>query len=203
MSWGELRPPQSPLLPLPVDCAFVVDAHLCRGCRATSLSVAPPLAAHIVSIVLSAHCSSPAEIFRCNLATPTDDCTDKQTTNCISEALYQGITDGIVSSGLAAAGYASIHMDDCWPQMNPPRDPTTNELVGDKVRFKSGMAALGQYIHAAGLSFALYTSESVSTCGGYPGSENNEVLDAQTFASWGVSAARGHFASRTHAGRGV
>jgi hypothetical protein len=51
------------------------------------------------------------EIFRCNLETPTDDCTDKKTTACISEALYQGITDGLVSSGLAAAGYASVHMD--------------------------------------------------------------------------------------------
>ena len=53
------------------------------------------------------------EIFRCNLATPTDNCTDKATTGCISEALYQGITDGLVSSGLAAAGYASVHMDEC------------------------------------------------------------------------------------------
>ena len=53
------------------------------------------------------------EIFRCNLATPTDDCSDKRSTACISEALYQGITDGLVSSGLAAAGYSSVHMDDC------------------------------------------------------------------------------------------
>jgi hypothetical protein len=51
------------------------------------------------------------EIFRCNLNTPTDDCTDKTSTKCISEALYQGITDGLVSSGLAASGYASVHMD--------------------------------------------------------------------------------------------
>ncbi len=35
------------------------------------------------------------EIFRCNLATPTDDCTDKTTTNCISEALYQGQVCGV------------------------------------------------------------------------------------------------------------
>lgn len=52
------------------------------------------------------------EIFRCRLATPTDDCTDKTTTNCISEALYQGQADAMVSGGFAAAGYASIHMDD-------------------------------------------------------------------------------------------
>ena len=54
------------------------------------------------------------EIFRCNLNTPTDDCTDKQTTACISEALYQGVTDAMVADGpggsFAAAGYASIHM---------------------------------------------------------------------------------------------
>ena len=50
------------------------------------------------------------EIFRCNLYTPTDDCTDKSTTKCISEALYQGQADAMVSEGFAAAGYASIHM---------------------------------------------------------------------------------------------
>lgn len=31
---------------------------------------------------------------------------------CISEALYQGQADAMVSGGFAAAGYASIHMDD-------------------------------------------------------------------------------------------
>jgi alpha-N-acetylgalactosaminidase len=54
------------------------------------------------------------EIFRCNLYTPTDDCTDKATTNCISEALYQGQADAMVANGaasFAAAGYASIHME--------------------------------------------------------------------------------------------
>ena len=49
---------------------------------------------------------APEQIFRCRLATPTDDCTNKANTSCISEALYQGITDAVVSSGLAAAGYA-------------------------------------------------------------------------------------------------
>jgi len=52
------------------------------------------------------------EIFRCNLDTPTDDCTDKTSTMCISEALYQGQADAMVAGGFAAAGYASIHMDD-------------------------------------------------------------------------------------------
>ena len=75
---------------------------------------------------------------------------------------------------------------DCWEEKNPPRDPATNELAGDHIRFSSGMKALGDYVHAAGLSFAMYTAESPLTCGGFPASANNEVLDAKTFASWGV-----------------
>ena len=50
------------------------------------------------------HIHTQWEIFRCNLYTPTDDCTDKQTTKCISEALYQGQADAMVSEGFAAAG---------------------------------------------------------------------------------------------------
>jgi len=126
------------------------------------------------------------EIFRCHLSTPTDNCTDKTSTGCISEALYQGITDALVANGFAAAGFASVHMDDCWEEKSPPRDPTTNELAGDHIRFPSGMKALGDYVHAAGLSFAMYTAESPHTCGGFPASANNEVIDAKTFASWGV-----------------
>jgi alpha-galactosidase len=74
----------------------------------------------------------------------------------------------------------------CWEEKNPPRDPVTQELRGDAKRFPSGMPALGAYIHAKNLSFALYTAESDETCGGYPASANHEVIDANTFARWGV-----------------
>ena len=40
--------------------------------------------------------------------------------------------------------------------------------------------------HGKGLAYALYTAESPHTCGGYPASANHEMLDAQTFADWGV-----------------
>ena len=77
-------------------------------------------------------------------------------------------------------------MDDCWEEKNPPRDPTTKELRADTKRFPSGMKALGDYVHAKNLSYAIYTAESTETCGGYPASANYEVLDANTFASWEV-----------------
>jgi len=126
------------------------------------------------------------EIFRCNLATPTDDCTNPLTTNCISEALYKGQADAMVSQGFAAAGYASLHMDDCWEEKNPPRDPTTGRLRADAKRFPSGMDGLGVYVHSKNLTYSIYTAESTETCGGYPGSQGHELLDAQTFADWKV-----------------
>lgn len=37
-----------------------------------------------------------------------------------------------------------------------------------------------------GVRFAIYTAESPTTCAGYPASAKHEVVDADTFASWGV-----------------
>ena len=71
-------------------------------------------------------------------------------------------------------------------ETTPPRDPTTNELRGDRKRFPAGMKALGDYIHGKGLKYAQYTAESPTTCEGYPASAGHEGLDAMVFASWGV-----------------
>jgi len=120
------------------------------------------------------------EIFRCRIncsAEPED---------CISERLYREQADAMVSQGFLQAGYSGIHMDDCWERKTPPRDPSTSQLVGDPERFPSGMKALGDYYHARGLKYGLYTAESATTCGGYPGSKDHEMLDAKTFAEWGV-----------------
>ena len=120
------------------------------------------------------------EIFRCNV-----DC-EKEPDNCISERLYHQQADALVSQGFLDMGYNAIHMDDCWERKVPPRDPETGRLVGDPIRFPSGMKALGDYYHSKGAKYALYTAESPTTCGGYPASANHEMLDAETFADWGV-----------------
>jgi alpha-galactosidase len=117
------------------------------------------------------------QTFRC-----TNNCT-LAPDDCISETLYRGQADALVDGGYAQAGYASIHLDDCI--IAPTRD-SAGKLQADPARFPSGFAALGAYIHGKGLSYALYTAEGTSTCSGLPGSAHQEVLDAQTFASWGV-----------------
>lgn len=120
------------------------------------------------------------ELFRCDT-----DCT-KDPDMCISEHLYKGQTDGLVEGTFLDAGYTGIHIDDCWEEKKPSRDPKTGELQADPDRFPSGMKALGDYMHSKGASFGLYTAESTKTCGGYPASGNNEFRDAKTFARWGV-----------------
>jgi len=120
------------------------------------------------------------EIYRCGT-----DCA-AHPNDCISETLYKQQADAMVAQGFNTVGYNSIHMDDCWEEKVPARDPVTNKLRGDSKRFPSGMKALGDYYHAKGIKYALYTAESPTTCGGYPASANHELLDAKTFAEWGV-----------------
>jgi hypothetical protein len=118
------------------------------------------------------------EVFRCEV-----DCVSHPST-CISEKLYKDQTDSLVSGGFLAAGYDTLHLDDCWENVNPPR--TGGELTGNTTRFPSGMAALGTYIHSKNARYGLYTAENSLTCGGYPASAGYETQDALTFAKWGV-----------------
>ena len=41
-------------------------------------------------------------------------------------------------------------------------------------------------MHAQGLKLGIYEDVGTKTCAGFPGSEGNIQLDAQTFADWGV-----------------
>ncbi len=121
------------------------------------------------------------ELFRCDVDCQSDP------DNCISEKLYKEQTDALVENKYIEAGYTGIHMDDCWEEKNPPRDPKTGRLQPNSTRFPSGLKALGDYMHGKGATFGLYTAESPTTCGGYPASApDHEKIDAETFASWGV-----------------
>ena len=75
------------------------------------------------------------ELFRCNLATSTDDCSDPSTTRCVSEALYHGVADALVATGLASAGYAAVHLDDCWQAENRS---SSNDLLWNACACLSG-----------------------------------------------------------------
>ena len=102
----------------------------------------------------------------------------------VSEQLIKDTADLFVSSGLKAAGYQYVNIDDCW--MTRSRDPQTDRLVPDAAKFPDGIAGTADYVHGKGLKLGIYSDAGTNTCAGYPGSLGHEVLDAQTFADWGV-----------------
>jgi len=103
--------------------------------------------------------------------------------NChINETLIQETADELVSSGLFAAGYEYMNLDDCWALSRS----SNGTIQPDPVAFPSGMAALASYVHGKGLKFGLYSDAGYKTCAGRPGSLNYEVEDANTYASWQV-----------------
>ena len=104
-----------------------------------------------------------------------------------SDVLEQA--DFLVSSGLAAAGYDTVNLDDGW--MATART-SNGSLTWNTTRFPNGIPWLASQIHALGLKFGIYEAIGTRTCQGLPGSggttasSNYYAQDAQTFASWGV-----------------
>jgi alpha-galactosidase len=101
----------------------------------------------------------------------------------ITDTLVRGIADALVSTGMQAAGYQYINIDDMWQASS--RDSSGN-IAPDSTKFPNGIKALADYVHGKGLKLGLYSDRGTKTCAGKPGSYSYETKDAQTYASWGV-----------------
>ena len=99
----------------------------------------------------------------------------------VDDGKIRAAADGMVAKGFAAHGFAYVNIDDHW---EGPRAPD-GTISADPNKFPD-MKALGDYIHAQGLKFGIYSSPGETTCGGRPGSLNHEAQDAATWAGWGV-----------------
>ena len=102
---------------------------------------------------------------------------------CFESEIHE-VADAMVASGMVAAGYRLIELDDCWASTSRGAD---GNLVADPARFPSGIAALASYVEARGMVLGLYTSAGAKTCKyGRPGSEGFYDVDARWFAREGV-----------------
>jgi len=88
--------------------------------------------------------------------------------------------DALVKSGMRDAGYVYVNIDDTW---EGERD--ASGVLHTNAKFPD-MKALGDYIHARGLKFGIYSSPGPKTCAGFAASYGHEQQDADLYASWGV-----------------
>lgn len=103
--------------------------------------------------------------------------------NKIDENVILDIAKAVKKSGLADAGYVYINIDDCW--QSSMRDEN-GKLQGDLSTFSHGIKWLVDEVNALGLKLGIYSSNGTLTCEDLPASLNNERIDADTFAEWGV-----------------
>lgn len=118
------------------------------------------------------------QAFRC-----ADDC-NATSLDCVNERLLVDHANLLVSGGFAALGYNRVHVDDC--AVARARDPVSNVLPLDPVRFPSGLSGVAAQVHAVSIGLGVYTAESTTTCEGFPGSRGYEAVDAAAWAAGGV-----------------
>lgn len=100
----------------------------------------------------------------------------------INEDIIRRTADAMDSTGMIAAGYHYLIIDDGWQGGRDNR----NNIIADKKKFPSGIKALADYVHSKGLKLGIYSDAAPLTCAGYTASLHFEDQDAKTFASWGV-----------------
>ncbi len=98
----------------------------------------------------------------------------------VTDATVRETADAMVASGMKAAGYTYVNIDDTW---EADRDADGN--IRSNKKFPD-MKALADYVHAKGLKIGIYSSPGPKTCAGYEGSFGHEMQDAKTYASWGI-----------------
>ncbi|MFG1885667.1 glycoside hydrolase family 27 protein [Micromonospora sp. NPDC049102] len=147
--------------------------------------LAAALGTAVVSGAMVLTTPQPAEALENGLArTPQMGWNDWNSFGCnVNESLIRQTADTLVSSGMAAAGYRYVNIDDCW---STKQRNGSGDLVADPQKFPSGMKTLADYVHDKGLKLGIYSSAGTLTCAGYPASINYEQRDANLWASWGI-----------------
>jgi hypothetical protein len=110
----------------------------------------------------------------------------------ITYDIIKAQADAMVSSGLKAAGYQYVNIDEGWWQGK--RDGAGNITV-EAADWPGGMQAIANYIHGLGLKAGIYTDAGRDGCGYYfptgraaapgSGSEGHYDQDFLQFSKWG------------------
>jgi hypothetical protein len=99
----------------------------------------------------------------------------------VSQEKVMSSAAALINRGLADYGYSYINIDDAWEaeERAPDGRIVPNEKFPD-------IKGLGDWLHANGLKMGIYSSPGDRTCGGYLGTLDHELQDAETWNEWGV-----------------
>jgi alpha-galactosidase len=94
-------------------------------------------------------------------------------------------------TGLVAAGYTNLTVDDCWMQRT-----SAGYLHGATTWGSSSQPGFGweltdysNFVHSQGMGTGLYSTSGVNTCQGVPGGVlGHEQADANSLAFWGIDS---------------
>ncbi|KAI8275623.1 hypothetical protein K4K60_008536 [Colletotrichum sp. SAR11_57] len=115
----------------------------------------------------------------------------------INQSIIETTAKALVDTGLAAAGYKYLIMDEGW---QADERATDGRQEFNSTRFPSGGSALVNHIHDMGLKVGIYSDSGIFTCGFAPGSWGYEDLDAKTYADWGIDYLKYDNCGGFHAG---
>jgi hypothetical protein len=99
----------------------------------------------------------------------------------VTDAKVRSSAQALIDKGLIDYGWTYINVDDFWEAEERNPDGT----IGSNKNFPS-MKGLGDWLHANGLKYGVYSSPGDRTCGGCLGSYSYEDKDAKSYAEWGV-----------------
>ncbi|MEI6555543.1 MAG: putative Ig domain-containing protein [Paludibacter sp.] len=107
----------------------------------------------------------------------------------VSKAKVLSSAQAMIDKGLIDHGWTYINIDDAWEgQRAADGSIQTNDSFPD-------MKGLGDWLHARGLKFGIYTSPGMKTCLGFIGSYNHELQDMTTYSAWGVDYVKSDWCS--------
>lgn len=96
--------------------------------------------------------------------------------------LYIHLLCTLFSLPFAPINTLNPQSDDGWSAHRGP----DGLIIPDPKRWPNGILNVSRFLHASGLKFGLYTSESSVVCSGRPGSLFYEAVDARSFADWEI-----------------
>ena len=98
------------------------------------------------------------------------------------DALVRSTAALLDRSGLAAAGYRHLNLDDAWMQERS----ADGQLQPNTTRFPDFDGTMA-FVRSQGLRLGVYVAAGDLTCSGRPGSCRHEEADAARFVRWGLA----------------